>query len=825
MAKNLLIVESPAKAKTINKYLGKDFQVLASYGHVRDLKPKEGAVDTDRDFAMHYELIDKNEKHVDAIVKAAKGAQALYLATDLDREGEAISWHIAEILKQHKLLDGKQVHRVVFSEITPHAIQDAVAHPRELSLDLVNAQQARRALDYLVGFNLSPVLWRKVQRGLSAGRVQSPALRMIVEREEEIEAFKAREYWSIEADCAHPVQRFAARLTRLRGKKFEQFDLTNETDAHAARDGLIKSAQGRLIVSEVQSKERKRRPAPPFTTSTLQQEAARKLGFSTSRTMRLAQGLYEGVALGDEGTVGLITYMRTDSVSLANDAIAEIRKVIARDYGARALPEHPHLYRAKSKNAQEAHEAIRPTSALHTPASMAGFLNDDQRKLYDLIWKRAVASQMQHATLNTVSVDFDAGGDSTFRASGTTVVDPGFLAVYEEGRDAKAVEEEDENRKLPAMKVGEAIPLAQVLADQHFTEPPPRYSEASLVKTLEEYGIGRPSTYASIIQTLLNREYVLLDSRRFRPTDVGRAVAKFLAGHFTQYVDYDFTAKLEDELDAVSRGEEDWVPLLRKFWTPFKSLVAEKIETVDRGEAGGERVLGEDPASGKPVSVRLGRYGPMAQIGGRDDEKKRFASLRPGQSIHTISLEDALHLFKLPRDLGQADDGETISVGIGRFGPFVKHGKTYASIKPPDDPYTIELARAKEVLHEKAEALRNRVIASFRDGAIQVLRGQYGPYITDGEKNARIPKDREPASLTEAECAELLAAAPLRPKRGRFGKAAKGAPAKSAAKASTTPAKKAATKKAAAKKTSAKKAAAKKPVAKKAAPRAKAPAT
>jgi len=825
MAKNLLIVESPAKAKTINKYLGKDFQVLASYGHVRDLKPKEGAVDTDRDFAMHYELIDKNEKHVDAIVKAAKGAQALYLATDLDREGEAISWHIAEILKQHKLLDGKQVHRVVFSEITPHAIQDAVAHPRELSLDLVNAQQARRALDYLVGFNLSPVLWRKVQRGLSAGRVQSPALRMIVEREEEIEAFKAREYWSIEADCAHPVQRFAARLTRLRGKKFEQFDLTNETDAHAARDGLIKSAQGRLIVSEVQSKERKRRPAPPFTTSTLQQEAARKLGFSTSRTMRLAQGLYEGVALGDEGTVGLITYMRTDSVSLANDAIAEIRKVIARDYGARALPEHPHLYRAKSKNAQEAHEAIRPTSALHTPASMAGFLNDDQRKLYDLIWKRAVASQMQHATLNTVSVDFDAGGDSTFRASGTTVVDPGFLAVYEEGRDAKAVEEEDENRKLPAMKVGEAIPLAQVLADQHFTEPPPRYSEASLVKTLEEYGIGRPSTYASIIQTLLNREYVLLDSRRFRPTDVGRAVAKFLAGHFTQYVDYDFTAKLEDELDAVSRGEEDWVPLLRKFWTPFKSLVAEKIETVDRGEAGGERVLGEDPASGKPVSVRLGRYGPMAQIGGRDDEKKRFASLRPGQSIHTISLEDALHLFKLPRDLGQADDGETISVGIGRFGPFVKHGKTYASIKPPDDPYTIELARAKEVLHEKAEALRNRVIASFRDGAIQVLRGQYGPYITDGEKNARIPKDREPASLTEAECAELLAAAPLRPKRGRFGKAAKGAPAKSAAKASTTPAKKAATKKAAAKKTPAKKAAAKKPVAKKAAPRAKAPAT
>ncbi|MBS0571283.1 MAG: DNA topoisomerase I [Proteobacteria bacterium] len=815
MAKNLLIVESPAKAKTINKYLGKDFQVLASYGHVRDLKPREGAVDTDNDFAMAYELIDKNEKHVDAIAKAAKAADAVYLATDLDREGEAISWHIAEILRQRQLLDGKAVHRVVFSEITPHAIQDAVAHPRALSQDLVNAQQARRALDYLVGFNLSPVLWRKVQRGLSAGRVQSPALRMIVEREEEIEAFTAREYWSVEADCAHPLQRFAARLTRLRGKKFEQFDLTNERDAHAARDGLIKSAQGRLIVSEVQSKERKRRPAPPFTTSTLQQEAARKLGFSTSRTMRIAQGLYEGVAIGGEGTVGLITYMRTDSVSLAGEAIAEIRKVVARDFGARALPEHPHVYRAKSKNAQEAHEAIRPTSALHTPASMAAFLNDDQRKLYELIWKRAVASQMQHATLNTVSVDFDAGGDSSFRASGTTVVDPGFLAVYEEGRDAKAAEDEDENRKLPAMQVGEAIPLAQVLAEQHFTEPPPRFSEASLVKALEEYGIGRPSTYASIIQTLLNREYVLLDSRRFRPTDVGRAVAKFLAGHFTQYVDYDFTAKLEDELDAVSRGEEDWVPLLRKFWTPFKSLVTEKTETVDRAEASGSRELGIDPASGRPISVRLGRYGPMAQIGTRDDaDKPRFASLRPGQSIHTITLEDALHLFKLPRDLGVADDGQTISVGTGRFGPFVRHGKTYASIKAPDDPYTLELARAQEILHEKQEAVRNRVIASFRDGAIQILRGQYGPYITNGERNARIPKDREPASLTQAECEELLAAAPLRPKRGaRFGKAAKAAPAKSAAKAEA-PAGKAA----------AKKAPARKAAAKKAAPRAKKPA-
>jgi DNA topoisomerase-1 len=824
MAKNLLIVESPAKAKTINKYLGKDFHVLASYGHVRDLVPKEGAVDTDNNFAMNYEVIERNEKHVDAIAKAAAKADSLYLATDLDREGEAISWHIAEILRQRGLLEGRALHRVVFSEITPRAIKEAVAQPRQLSMDLVNAQQARRALDYLVGFNLSPVLWRKVQRGLSAGRVQSPALRMIVEREEEIEAFKAREYWSIEADCAHPDQPFKARLLKLRGKKFEQFDLTNETDAHAAREALRKSAQGRLVVANIESKERKRRPSPPFTTSTLQQEAARKLGFTTSRTMRLAQQLYEGVALGDEGVVGLITYMRTDAVSLSGDAITELREVIQRDYGPRALPEHPNFYRNKSKNAQEAHEAIRPTSAQHRPKDVASFLSDEQRKLYDLIWKRAVACQMQFATLNTVSVDLDAGGDSMFRASGTTVVDPGFLAVYEEGRDQKNAEDEDEGRKLPAMQVGEAVPLREISADQHFTEPPPRYSEASLVKTLEEYGIGRPSTYASIIQVLLNREYVILDSRRFKPTDVGRAVAKFLSGHFAQYVDYDFTAKLEDELDAVSRGEEDWIPLLQKFWKPFKAQVDDKNETVDRSEASGARELGVDPVSGKPVHVRLGRYGPFAQIGTKDDaDKPKFASLRTGQSMHTISLPEALELFKLPRTLGAAEDGENITVGIGRFGPFVKHGSTYASLQPEDDPYTIELQRAVDLIRAKAEAAANRIIKDFGNG-VQVLNGRYGPYITDGAKNARIPKGREPSELTEADCAELLAAAPNRPKRGggRFGKGAKSgngkAPKKAAAQSPAPVAKKAAAKKAAPKKKTAarKKTAAKKPAAKRA---------
>ncbi|MET0254865.1 MAG: DNA topoisomerase I [Luteibacter sp.] len=815
MAKNLLIVESPAKAKTINKYLGTDFQVLASYGHVRDLRPKEGAVDPEHGFAMAYEVIDRNEKHVDAIAKAAKAASSIYLATDLDREGEAISWHISEILRERGLLEGKDVQRVVFSEITPRAIKEAVANPRKLSHDLVDAQQARRALDYLVGFNLSPVLWRKVQRGLSAGRVQSPALRMIVERELEIEAFKAREYWTIQANLNHKDGAFDARLVRLDGKKFEQFDLNNEADAQAARTALEQAAAGNFTVGEVASKERKRRPAPPFTTSTLQQEAARKLGFSTSRTMRVAQGLYEGVGIGSEGNVGLISYMRTDSVALSDDAVAELRDLIANEYGRKALPDSVQVYKSKSKNAQEAHEAIRPTSAMRTPRSVASYLNDDQRKLYELIWKRTVACQMIHATLNTVSVEFPVA-DSAFRATGTTVIDPGFLAVYEEGKDQKGDEDEDQ-RRLPRLTQGEVVPVAGIVADQHFTEPPPRFSEASLVKTLEEYGIGRPSTYASIIQVLLSREYVLLESRRFKPTDVGRAVSQFLSGHFTQYVDYDFTAKLEDELDAVSRGEEAWVPLLERFWQPFKTLVDDKTESVDRNEATGARELGDDPKSGKPVSVRLGRYGAYAQIGSKDDEAKpTYASLRPGQSMHTITLDEAMELFKLPRNLGQSEAGEDVTVGVGRFGPFVKQGSTYASLKPEDDPYTIELPRALQLVSEKLEAIANRIILDFGDG-VQVLNGRYGPYITDGEKNARIPKDKEPKSLTEAECRELLAAAPVKKPRG--GRAAKKTATKKAASKKTAAVKDAAAGKPAAKKTAVKKAAAKKTPAKKAAAR------
>ncbi|MGH8232937.1 MAG: DNA topoisomerase I [Rhodanobacteraceae bacterium] len=816
MAKNLLIVESPAKAKTINKYLGADFKVLASYGHVRDLVPKEGAVDTEHDFAMDYALIEKNIRHVDDIAKAAKLADSIYLATDLDREGEAISWHISEILKERGLLKGKTTHRVVFSEITPRAIKEAVAHPRGLSHDLVDAQQARRALDYLVGFNLSPVLWRKVQRGLSAGRVQSPALRMIVEREEEIEAFKPREYWSVEAKLVHQDGEFSARLVKLNGKKFEQFDLTNAKDAHAAREALLKAAGGKLAVGDIQNKQRQRRPAAPFTTSTLQQEAARKLGMATSRTMRIAQGLYEGVSLGGEN-VGLITYMRTDSTSLSGEAIGELRAAIEREYGKEGLPEHAMVYKTKSKNAQEAHEAIRPTSALRTPKSVAAHLTPDQLKLYELIWKRAVACQMKAASLNTVAVEFPCGGDAGFRATGTTVVDPGFLAVYEEGRDQKSPEDE-ESRKLPALTVGDAIPLTDIATDQHFTEPPPRYSEASLVKALEEYGIGRPSTYASIIQTLLAREYVLLDSRRFKPTDVGRAVANFLTAHFTRYVDYDFTARLEDELDAVSRGEEEWRPLMAQFWKPFKALVEDKMETVDRSEATGARLLGDDPKTGKQVSVRLGRYGPYAALGDKDtDEKLKFASLLPGQSMHTITLDEALELFKLPRALGTDGDGEDISAGIGRFGPFVKKGKLYASLKTDDNAYTVTLERARELIREKQELIANRVIHDFGDG-IQVLNGRYGPYITNGEKNARVPKERDPKSLTHGECKTLLEAAPVRRGRGAFKKTAakKAAPAKkSAKKAAAKRTAKKSTKKPATKKPAAKKSTSKKTVARK----------
>ncbi|WP_376693662.1 DNA topoisomerase I [Wenzhouxiangella sp. EGI_FJ10409] len=763
MSKNLLIVESPAKATTINKYLGPDFQVLASYGHVRDLVPKEGAVDPEHGFAMRYDIIERNKKHVDKIVAAARKADAIYLATDLDREGEAISWHIAEILKQRGVDSGKPVKRVVFSEITERAIKKALETPRDLAGSLVDAQQARRALDYLVGFNLSPLLWKKVRRGLSAGRVQSPALRMIVEREEEIEKFDPQEYWTIEADLGeNDDESFNANLVKVEGKKLEQFDITSEDQAGKLKAQIEAAADGRFEVARVKKSQRRRRPQPPFITSTLQQEAARRLRFTTQRTMRIAQQLYEGVDTGG-GNQGLITYMRTDSVALAGEAINEIRRTIASEFGDKLAPEKPNFYQSKSKNAQEAHEAIRPTSAGLTPIKLRNHLSDDQYRLYELIWNRTVASQMIPAVYDTVSAEFDVG-DTTFRASGSTLIEAGFLKVYGDSR-AEA------DTRLPEINEGDAIALIRIRPEQHFTEPPPRYSEASLVKTLEEYGIGRPSTYASIIQTLKDREYVELEKRRFTPTTTGRVVANFLSQHFERYVDYDFTARLEDELDAISRGENDWVPLLEEFWQPFIDRVKEKDETVSRKEAQQARELGTDPKTGKPVIVRLGRYGPFAQIGDAEDEEKpQFAGLRPGQKMDKITLDEALELFKLPRNLGETAEGEPVQANIGRFGPYVRYGqRNFVSLKE-HDPHEITLEQALELVAEHKQRMKERIIQEFSDEGIQVLKGRYGPFVTDGKRNASVPKDQEPENLTLAECQKMLAEAPPKGRRGKFGK-------------------------------------------------------
>ena len=605
MAKNLIIVESPSKAKTMSKYLGKDFVALASYGHVRDLIPKKGAVETDHNFHMKYELIERNKKHVDAIRKAMKKADVLYLATDPDREGEAISWHLYEILREDGILGDKPVHRVVFHEITKRAIRQAIEEPRALSENLVNAQQARRALDYLVGFNLSPLLWKKVRRGLSAGRVQSPALRLIVEREEEIERFVTREYWTLEADLAVDGQAFKGKLTHFEGQKLEQFTVSDGGHAAQIEAAIKRSAAAGVQVTTVDKRQRRRNPSPPFTTSTLQQEAARKLGFSAQKTMRTAQQLYEGIELDGE-TVGLVTYMRTDSVTLADEALTELRTVIAERFGSDCVPDEPQRYKTRSKNAQEAHEAVRPTSAAREPRTLKALLTADQYRLYDLVWTRTVASQMTPAVLDTVTVDMDAGPGNVVRATGSTLVKPGFMAVYQEGTDEKKADDDDAGAILPPLEVGERVDLVQLAGEQHFTEPPPRYSEASLVKTLEAHGIGRPSTYATIISTLVQREYTTLDRKRFYPTDVGRVVNKFLSTHFATYVDYEFTAKLEDELDAVSRGEREWRPVLKAFWDPFSEQVREK-ESAERPDL--ELLEEQCPKCQSALAKRLGRNG------------------------------------------------------------------------------------------------------------------------------------------------------------------------------------------------------------------------
>ncbi|MGQ0618712.1 MAG: DNA topoisomerase I [Panacagrimonas sp.] len=806
MSKNLVIVESPAKAKTIKKYLGANFEVLASYGHVRDLVPKDGAVDTANGFEMKYQVIDKNEKHVRAIASALKHADMLYLATDPDREGEAISWHLVELLREKGLLKNKGVKRVVFHEITERAVNEAIAHPREVAADLVNAQQARRALDYLVGFNLSPLLWRKVSPGLSAGRVQSPALRLICERELEIRKFVPQEYWTLDARAQKEVQSFSAKLIELDGKKVDQFTLTDAGGSEAAKQRILDAARGELLVKSVDKKQRRRNPSPPFTTSTLQQEANRKLGFTSSRTMRAAQQLYEGVDIGGE-TVGLISYMRTDSVSLAAEAISEIRTVIGKQFGPKAMPEEPRFYKAKSKNAQEAHEAIRPTSAGRLPQQVGKFLSPDQARLYELIWKRAVACQMVPALFDTVAVELRAGAQHAFRANGSVLIDPGFLAAYNIKADdpGDKDEEDEDDKRLPAMTEGERVKLLELLPEQHFTEPPPRFTEASLVKTLEEYDIGRPSTYASIISTLQSREYVRLEGKQFIPTDVGMIVCKFLTDHFMQYVDYDFTKDLENELDEISLGNLEWVPVLEKFWTVFKARIDEK-QDLTRKEVSEARVIGIDPASGKPVSARLGRYGPFVQVGTKEDiDKPRFASLRANQRIDTITLEQAMDLFKLPRKIGTLPSGEEVEVNIGRFGPYVRHGKSFVSLKKDDDPFTVELPRAIELIEQKAAALKAATIREFPGTAIRIIKGRFGPYITDGERRANIPRTRDPESLSPLDCEFFLNEAALKDKPAGKGKAKPKAEAKPGTATPKPAARKAPARKTAAKKTAVKK--------------------
>jgi DNA topoisomerase-1 len=609
MPKTLLIVESPAKAKTIGKYLGTDYVVMASYGHVRDLIPKEGAVDPQDNFKMTYQNIDRNARHMDAIKKAMKSCGALLLAPDPDREGEAIAWHIENILSRKKALENKTVGRVVFHQITKKAIQEAVHTPREINMSLVNAQQARRALDYLVGFTLSPLLWKKVRAGLSAGRVQSPALRLIVEREKAIRDFTAQEYWSIHAALKSTEGQPAcqAKLTVWSGDKLGQFDIPNEEAATQIHQQLSADANGQLTVDKVTKKSKKRQPAAPFITSTLQQEAARKLGFSAQKTMQIAQQLYEGIDTG-HGASGLITYMRTDSVTLAQEAIHSIRAHIETHYDPALLPKSQRHYQTKTKNAQEAHEAIRPTDINTRPDQIKRHLSPDQYKLYSLIWKRTLASQMIDATINMVAVDF-AAKDHRLRTNGSRVAAPGFITVYEEGNEDKVTTSEEDHHQLPEFTVGQVVPLEAIIPKQHFTDPPPRYTEASLIKALEEYGIGRPSTYASIISTLKNREYVTLEKKRFHATDVAIVVGRFLTNYFERYVDYHFTAELEDQLDAISRGDADWIPLLSEFWSPFKATIDDIAERVQRSDVTQEKIDEQCPECEADLSIRLGKSG------------------------------------------------------------------------------------------------------------------------------------------------------------------------------------------------------------------------
>ncbi|TNC97564.1 MAG: DNA topoisomerase I [Gallionellaceae bacterium] len=837
MAKNLLIVESPAKAKTLKKYLGKDYEVLASYGHVRDLIPKNGAVDVDNGYTMNYETIARNSKHVDAIAKAAAEADTILLAPDPDREGEAIAWHISELLKGKRALKGKTMKRVVFYEITQSAVQEAVAHPREISMPLVNAQQARRALDYLVGFNLSPLLWRKIRPGLSAGRVQSPALRLIVERELEIEKFKSEEYWSVHLDSQKNSIPFKAKLFQFQGKKLEQLSIGSQAEYDTIHAKLNDAKLPPKVV-RVDKKGKQRNAAAPFTTSTLQQEAVRKLGMTSDRTMRTAQSLYEGVDIGGE-TIGLISYMRTDSVNLANEAIAEIRDYIKDNFSAEYLPSKQPVFKSKSKNAQEAHEAIRPTSILRTPDSLRDHLTIDQMRLYEMVWKRTLACQMSPARFDTVSVDIRLSSDDTlFRASGQTLVFPGFIGVYME--DVDDAEEED-SAKLPPLVEGDILPLDKIYGEQHFTQPPPRFSEASLVKSLEEYGIGRPSTYATIISTLQAREYATLDKKRFMPTDVGRVVIKFLTDHFTRYVDYGFTANLEDELDEVSEGKRDWIPVLDDFWTNFSSLIKEKtsierpVELIDEAcpdcgkplakklsrygsfisctnypeckykrslsgesqdDAAARVELGAHPDTQQAVLLLKGPYGHYVQLGevieGEKAKPKRV-SWPKEMPVDQADLASALKLLSLPRDLGlHPESNKKVIVNIGRFGPYVGHDGKFKSIPRTDSIFDIELARAVELLAQARD--NNTVLRTLGDhpddkASVEICSGRYGPYARHGKINATLPKGVSPEAITLEEALELIAAKAAKGDTGKTKTTRKPAAKKAApkTKAATKP--------------------------------------
>ena len=853
---SVVVVESPAKAKTINKYLGSDYTVLASYGHVRDLPPKDGSVRPDDNFSMSWHIDDKSQKHVREIAKALKGADRLYLATDPDREGEAISWHVQEILNATKSLDTVDVKRVVFNEITKDAILAAFETPRELDNELIEAYLARRALDYLVGFTLSPVLWRKLPGSRSAGRVQSVALRLICERETEIENFVSREYWSIKALMASPSgATFEAGLTHLNGEKLDKMDLGDNSAAMAA----VTAIEARSFsVQKIERKKTRRHPAPPFTTSTLQQEASRKLRFGARRTMQVAQRLYEGIQLDGE-TVGLITYMRTDGVQIANEAIASSRALIGRDYGEAYVPGSPRVYKSKAKNAQEAHEAVRPTDLSRRPADVASYLDDDQRRLYELIWKRTIASQMESAVLDQVAVEMGAPDNQVaLRATGSVIAFDGFLRLYQEGRDDSDKEATSdaasvsEDRILPPLNEGDAVERRQVTPEQHFTQPPPRYSEASLVKTLEELGIGRPSTYASIITVLQDRNYVRLEKRRFEPEDRGRVVTAFLESFFTRYVAYDFTADLEEKLDDISGGRADWKTLLRDFWGAFSEAVNEtkdlRISEVldnldallgphffrdtgngkdprkcpscadgrlnlklgkfgafigcsnypdcrltrplevsdgsDEANGNGEpKELGLDPETDLMVTLRKGPYGWYVQLGEVEEivvetkgKKPKTKKTKPKRGSvpktldpSTIDLQIALGLLALPRDVGpDPETGEMITAAIGRFGPYIKLGGTYVSLKGDDDVLTIGLNRA---IHLMANAPRKdppREIGKHPKDKkpITQRQGRWGPYVQHGGLMATLPKDMDKDSVTIEQAVALLKAKAAKKNKG-----------------------------------------------------------